>query len=167
MNKVDLVGIPYQVSKEIATQNLVKENPRYGLVLMDDDHCSAYSKSNPNMYLTVIDVVKCKNSNFFRVLTRMSNELVAMTDELPLKLLTAVTHKYVLPKKRQCFNCQSYGHIAAKCTSVTVCGTCASTDHSTSNCTSQIFKCINCINCARPNFDHAAYSRQCPSYSAT
>ena len=167
MNKVDLVGIPYQVSKEIAAQNLVRENPRYGFIIMDDDNCSVYSKCNPNLYLTVIDVVKCKNSNFFRVLTRMSNELVTMTDDFPLKLLTAVTHKYVLPKKRQCFNCQSYGHIAAKCTSVTVCGKCASTEHSTGDCTSKIFKCINCINCAQPNFDHPAYSRICPSYCAT
>ena len=167
MNKVDLVGIPYQVSKEIAAQNIVRENPRYGFVLMDDDSSSAYSKCNPNLYLTVIDVVKCKKSNFFRVLTKMSNELVTMTDNFPLKLLTAVTHKYVLPKKRQCFNCQSYGHIAAKCSSVTVCGKCASTDHSTSDCNSQIFKCINCINSAQPNFDHPAYSRQCPSYLAT
>jgi len=44
----------------------------------------------------------------------------------------------------RCYNCQRFGHHAAKCRGKTKCGNCASHDHTTKNCTVNECKCVNC-----------------------
>src|ERR1044071_8203301 len=43
----------------------------------------------------------------------------------------------------QCFNCQGFGHIAAKCTATAKCRNCGAS-HSDKECTTKEPKCANC-----------------------
>ena len=164
MKKLDLVGLPYEITKEEAILSFVQDNPTLGLSVDDNNPCSAGVKSCPEMFITVLDVKKCKKKNLFRVLFRATKDLIDAADGLQMKLMSCVMEKYVLPDSIQCFNCCRFGHFADKCRYTSVCAKCASTDHKTINCTSLTHKCINCV---RNNFTdnaHPAYSHKCPCF---
>jgi hypothetical protein len=56
----------------------------------------------------------------------------------------------------QCFNCYEYGHRSANCKRKKKCGTCASENHSTTECTSSDPHCCGCKG------SHPAWSQHCP-----
>ena len=58
---------------------------------------------------------------------------------------------------RQCFRCQSYGHIALSCTRQARCGKCAE-EHETLACTSNTVKCTHCQE------PHYAWHKNCPRH---
>ena len=58
----------------------------------------------------------------------------------------------------QCYKCHRYGHRAAKCRQKEQCGKCAD-EHSTTDCTSEKLKCINC----KGNYE--AWHIECPARS--
>ena len=67
----------------------------------------------------------------------------------------------------QCYHCQNFGHIAAKCPTKSqsaTCGYCAG-NHDSRNCTQKSTPC--CANCSRmtpppQSLDHFASSQKCP-----
>ena len=62
-----------------------------------------------------------------------------------------------VPNPLRCFNCQKFGHAQNNCKGQKVCARCASRGHDTTDCSSQL-KCANCDG------DHAAFSKDCPSW---
>ena len=66
---------------------------------------------------------------------------------------------------KRCNNCYDFGHFAAHCKSPSVCGKCASTEHETKDCTSKIYKCINCIRHNFKDINHPAFSHKCPCFN--
>ena len=60
MRRIDLVGLPYEVSNEEALQALVRDNPRLGLSVCSDDPCSAVMSTNSDMFVSVFQIKKCR-----------------------------------------------------------------------------------------------------------
>lgn len=66
-------------------------------------------------------------------------------------------------KANQCYNCQSFGHHAARCASTAVCGKCAG-KHETRACKAKGGKkCVNCMDEHRKDHNHSAFdTTKCP-----
>ena len=164
MKKLDLVGLPYEITKEEAMLAFVQDNPSLGLFVDVNNPCSAGIKGCPEMFISVLEVKKCKKKNLFRVLFRATKNLIDAADGLQMKLMSCVMETYVLPDSIQCFNCCRFGHFADKCRFSSVCAKCASTDHKTNECTSLTHKCINCVRNNLTDDAHPAYSHKCPCF---
>ena len=165
VKRIDLVGLPYEVTKEEALQALVKDNPGLGLSVCSDDPSTAVMSTNSDMFLSVIDVKKCRESPIYRVLINATECLVNLMDGVPIKLMSSVLHKYILPDSIQCFKCYRFNHYADKCKFSPVCGKCSSTSHKTSECPSTASKCINCVRNNHKDDAHPAYSQKCPFFT--
>lgn len=68
----------------------------------------------------------------------------------------------------RCFKCGEFGHKSADCKNCDTCSKC-SQKHKTSECTSTVLKCVNCLNMNKDrkmNLDvnHAAFSTECLIY---
>jgi Zinc knuckle len=61
----------------------------------------------------------------------------------------------------QCFNCQSFGHIAANCKRQSKCVKCGGS-HNTKECVKTISQPPKCSNCSK---EHPASFRKCPVYA--
>ena len=164
IKRLDLVGLPYAVSKEEAMEGLVRDNPQLGLSL-NPDGCSAVVSTNTDIFVSIIDVKPCRDSpHIHRVLIRATESFVALIDRMSIKLLSCVLHRYILPDSIQCYNCQRFGHYADKCKFDSVCSKCASPSHTAKECTSKVHKCINCIRQKLTDISHPAFSQKCPCY---
>lgn len=64
-------------------------------------------------------------------------------------------------EEKRCFNCQQYGHKAAVCVRIPVCGNCAAPGHSHRNCINSEVGCPNCGG------NHPANSYRCSSNPST
>lgn len=64
----------------------------------------------------------------------------------------------------RCFNCQSYGHRGAACTSPSICSRCAS-NHKTNDCTKklQVFNCVNCVDYNKKSSNKVPINHPCGS----
>ena len=164
MKKLDLVGLPFSISNEEAMMAFVKDNPQLGLRVCADNPCAAEVPSNTDLFISVVEVKKCKGKPQYRVLFRATDTLIHMFDSSSLKLLSCVLHYYVLPDKIQCYRCSHFGHFSDRCKSQEVCAKCASTSHKTADCVSLTYKCINCVRHNLPNDNHPAYSHKCPCF---
>ena len=164
LKKLDVVGLPFMVSKEEAMAAFVKDNPALGLSLSSDDSCSAVSLTNSDVFISAVDVKKCWSGAQYRVLFTVTDGLIARLDGLSIKLMSCVMHYYVLSNKLQCYKCSDFGHFSSRCNSPSVCAKCASSDHKTADCNSTTFKCINCIRHNLPDHAHPAYSHKCPCF---
>ena len=60
MKKIDVVGLPYDVSKEEAMKAFVKDNPQLGLSICSDDPCAAEVSSNIDLFISVLKVKKLR-----------------------------------------------------------------------------------------------------------
>lgn len=165
MKKLDLVGLPYDITKEEAMLAFLHDNSSLGLSVSSDNPCAAGMKNCPEMYIRVLDVKKCKKKNLFRVLFHATESLIDTMEGLQIKLMSCVMEKFVLPDSIQCYNCSRFGHFADKCKFQSVCAKCASTDHKTTECTSLTYKCINCVRNNLTDTDHPAYSHKCPCFT--
>lgn len=165
MKKLDVVGLPFSVSKKEAMAAFVADNPALGLSLCADDPCSAELSSNSDAFITVVDVKKCWNKAQYRVLFSVTDGFINILEGVSsIKLLSCVLHFYISSNKLQCYNCSGFGHFSDKCTSPHVCAKCASPHHKTADCDSTTFKCINCVRRNLPNSAHPAYSHKCPCF---
>ena len=164
MKKLDVVGLPFCISKEEAMDAFVKDNPVLGLTLSSDDPCAALVPTNTDLFISVVEVKKCKESPQYRVLFRITEGLVGLLDGLSIKLMSCVLHYYILPDAIQCYKCSNFGHFSDKCKSPEVCAKCSSPSHKTKDCKSKVFKCINCVRNNFPNDNHPAYSHKCPCF---
>jgi len=63
-----VVGLPYSVSKEEALAAFAKDNPELGLTVSANDPFTAVSKTNSDLFVSITDVVKCRNKEQYRVL---------------------------------------------------------------------------------------------------
>jgi hypothetical protein len=63
------------------------------------------------------------------------------------------------PALLQCYKCQGYNHVAARCVEQQKCRKCGE-DHAAKDCSAGQTKCANCDG------EHTASDRQCPSYQA-
>ncbi|XP_039446527.1 uncharacterized protein LOC120425953 [Culex pipiens pallens] len=71
-------------------------------------------------------------------------------------------------KVLRCFKCGEFGHMSTTCTKNETCSKC-SESHKTSECTSTVMKCVNCLKKNKEqkmNLDvnHAAFSSKCPVF---
>ena len=164
VKRIDLVGLPYAVSKEEALQALVKDNPQLGLSVCSDDPCSAVMSTNSDMFVSVFQVKKCRDSPNYCVLLHATDCFVNFIENVRIKLMSSVLHKYIQPNSVQCFSCHRFNHYADQCKFSPVCGKCASTAHKTSECTSDTYKCINCVRNNHHDNAHPAYFQKCPFY---
>ena len=66
---------------------------------------------------------------------------------------------------KRCNNCQKFGHYMKDCPTpdATVCGKCASNDHSTRDCVSVEIECINCVRNGMDDKSHHTNSFKCPT----
>ena len=165
VKRVDLVGLPYELTNEEALQALVRDNPRLGLSVCSDDPSSAVMSTNSDMFLSVSGVKKCRDSPIYRVLINATECLVNFMDDVKIKLMSSVLHKYVLPDSVQCFKCYRFNHYADRCKFSSVCGKCSSTSHKTSECPSTTPKCVNCVRNNHKDDAHPAYSQKCPYFT--
>ena len=62
-----------------------------------------------------------------------------------------------IPNPLRCFNCQKFGHAQNNCKGQKLCAHCATPGHDAKDCSGQV-KCANCDG------DHAAFSKDCPSW---
>ena len=76
-----------------------------------------------------------------------------------------IDHYHIL----SCFYCQIFGHSSSACSDSaipSVCGKCTG-PHRTAECTSETLKCINCVNCKKPNVDHSTHDKnKCSVYAS-
>ena len=63
------------------------------------------------------------------------------------------------PTLLQCYQCQSFGHLAAKCTAVQKCRKCGEA-HDSRECAAEAIKCANCQG------PHTASDFSCPAYQS-
>lgn len=69
----------------------------------------------------------------------------------------------------RCFECGEFGHMSTKCNNSTACSKCSGS-HKTSECTSTVLKCVNCIKMNNErnmnlNINHPAFSKnECMAY---
>lgn len=71
-------------------------------------------------------------------------------------------------KVLRCFKCGEFGHMSSTCKNDEKCSKCSEL-HKTSECTSTVMKCVNCLkknNEQKMNLDvnHAAFSSKCPVF---
>ena len=162
MKRLDVVGLDFELTKEEAMESLIHENPGLGLSQSKNDNCSAFVQTNPDLFISVLDVKKCQNSDSFRVLFRATNSFIEFLGKQNIVLMHTVTHKYVHAESKLCYKCHRVGHFASKCTEDTVCGKCASTSHNSNECKSLTNKCINCVRNNNPDTAHTVFSHTCP-----
>ncbi len=76
---------------------------------------------------------------------------------------TAYTEPWqeISSEEKRCFNCQQYGHKAAVCVRIPVCGNCAAPGHSHRNCKNSQVGCPNCGG------NHPTNSHQCSGNPST
>ena len=164
MKKLDVVGLPYNVSKEEAMKGFVEDNPQLGLRICSDDPCAAEVTGNTDLFISVVNVKKLRRKPQYRVLYRATEGLLDKITA-PIKLFSCVLHHYILPDKIQCYKCYDFNHFSDQCKSPEVCGICASTSHKTKDCVSKSFKCVNCVRRGLPDDNHAAFSHKCPCFN--
>ena len=162
MKRLDVVGLDFELTKEEAMESLIHENPGLGLSQSKNDNCSAFVQTNPDLFISVLDVKKCQNSDSFRVLFRATNSFIEFLGKQNIVLMHTVTHKYVHAESKLCYKCHRIGHFASKCTEDIVCGKCASTSHNSNECKSLTNKCINCVRNNNPDTAHTVFSHTCP-----
>ena len=66
-----------------------------------------------------------------------------------------------IPSPMRCFKCLKFGHTKEFCRNKETCGKCAATDHTGTDCTAEIKKCINCDSNQTP---HSAFDKACPAF---
>jgi len=62
-----------------------------------------------------------------------------------------------IPNPLRCFICQKFGHAQNNCKCQKVCACCSTAGHDSKDCSNEL-KCANCDG------DHAAFSKECPSW---
>lgn len=64
---------------------------------------------------------------------------------------------------RRCYKCQLYNHKIGECIKDLFCAKCSG-NHATTNCTSNLLKCVNCVRNYRSITNHSASDHTCPIY---
>ena len=159
LKRFNLVGLEFNMSLSEVTDSLVQENKWLNLERVSDD--TVIIKGDPKSVITIKKVVKCRNISSYMCHIFMSPN---MENSIGLKKLSLGYIKCKLYKqsmKRRCYRCQQSDHFAADCKNKVCCPRC-SLEHRAENCSSTVFKCINCVNGSKNKVDHPVYSMVCP-----
>ena len=160
MTKIDLVGVPYCITKEEAITTLVRDNKDFNFEAISGDGYSIAVKNMPNCRMKVLSINRCK-SGLFKLRMCISRDLKNLIGDNKLKVLKTVVHLYDVPWINICYRCQVFGHKAKDCTSNIVCGKCAEA-HQTQDCESTQSCCNNCKILGYDDVAHHTFSRTCP-----
>ena len=80
--------------------------------------------------------------------------MVASVGKRKLSIGHYKCYSYEFTNHRRCYHCQQPGYYARNCTNTVACSRC-SHDYSSEDCTSNQFKCVNCVlNGKDDPFDH-------------
>lgn len=106
-----------------------------------------------------------KGNIIIQVETNLRNKICSM-GKLNIGWRRCVAHEYFSVVR--CFRCARYGHMAAECKNSVTCFKC-SESHATTDCTSDVKKCINCLENNgkfKTSLDtkHYVTSNECPCY---
>ena len=158
-NRYHLVGLTFEMSESEVVQSLIDENPWLNLEKASED--SIMIKDDPFSVITVHKVVKCRNNDIFRVTVTLSKQILASLGNRRLSVGFTRCKLYEIPNQGRCYHCQRRGHLAKDCKNPIACSRC-SLEHSSRECSSLSYKCVNCIIHGDNNANHPSYSASCP-----
>jgi hypothetical protein len=154
---VAIVGLYKEYSKEEITAMVVKQN----------QFVKNFVKTNNiDEHFKVLAVRPTKrNQNVFQVFASVSavlrDGIKQYNDKLTLGLTSCKVYDQYHVKR--CNKCQLFGHYIKDCTSTEAyCAQCGDM-HETSNCSSTVKKCINCVRSDAEHHDHYAFDMNCPA----
>ena len=159
-----LVGLEFQMSVDEVTDAIMEEN-KYWLDLIKSDDNMLSLKNDPLSVIKVLNVSKCRNVSCYKVVIEMSSNMCATVGNRKLSIGHTNCYSYEFVNHRRCYKCQEHGHISRNCTNPVACSRC-SLEHSSAECTSNNFKCVNCVRNRRDDVNHPSYSVKCP-YNTT
>lgn len=164
-------------------------NPRVKVLRLhdadeDDNKLAEILKDkNPSLEGAELKIIKREDVKINgRIIENVSNVIIEVSPKIHKEIMSAGKLKHVWEIVRvvdhvhvkRCYNCVAYNHNASVCRNETHCGKC-SENHKTSECNSNIEKCINCVRAnARMHstghtkfsidVNHSAWSNKCESY---
>lgn len=152
--KVKIVGMSDEFSSDVLIELLKSQNEN---IIFNDIKVVTVLK-NPRFKYNKFSVVLEVDVDTFKRLMKEKHVNVGW-DRCPV-----VESVYVL----RCFKCGEFGHKAKECKKDETCSKCCE-NHKTSDCSSNYFKCVNCLKTnseRKMNLDveHPAYSVECPVY---
>ena len=149
--RLKIVGMSEKYSEEDFIEQLTSQNDEIFI-----EHVKVISSyENPhfkyNKYSVIIEV----NYDTFDALM-MAEKVNVGWDRCPV---------YEAVKILRCFKCGEFGHMSTNCENPEKCSKC-SEPHKTSECTSTVLKCVNCLKKNTEQkmnleVDHAAFSSRC------
>ena len=163
LKRYKLEGFQFEMSTAEVTDSIIEDN-RYWLDLVKTADNVVCLRNDPLSEMRVLKVIQCKKGGFMAIVI-MSSNMAASVGTRRLSIGHSICRTYDYVYHRRCYNCQQVGHIADKCENKTACSRCAS-GHSAVDCTSTVFKCVNCFINKQNDFNHPSYSEKCP-YNAS
>ena len=159
MPTVNIHGMESEVTKDELLNIVKQQNRDNGLPEV----------TSQNFIVIFIKLVKSKNARYpdtYSAAVRVSDEirhaLKAAGDRIFINLTSCRVTKRLFV--RRCNRCQEYKHFHKDCNSENMCcGKCGGA-HDTRSCTSDIKRCINCVNNKFTDVEHETWHHTCQSY---
>ena len=159
MKYCSLVGLGFEMSCKEATDALIEENRHWlKMVKLSDNRIGL--DGDPLALIEIMDVRHCKNIDF-KVNVKISPNMLASLGKRKLSIGHSLCRLYRFKHHRRCFQCQEVGHISTDCVKPIACSRC-SLEHSSQDCKSISFKCVNCSINNKDDTNHPSYSPICP-----
>jgi hypothetical protein len=118
----------------------------------------------------VLDALRGQGVTDVKHISTKRNGVITPTNTFILTFKTATLPKFVkaaymnipvelyIPNPLRCFNCQKFGHGKFNCKQKAVCAKCGQEGHEDTSC-------LNPVHCANCSGNHAAFSKECPTWS--
>ena len=157
-HSVTLVGLQREYEKTEVIDMLVKQN-------LSMRKFATSNKIEDHINVHIVKPLKNKSSHFQAfcdVSSVLRDGFHENNDRITLGLVQCkVYDRYNI---KRCYNCQKFGHHAKDCPDKEhpVCGKC-SEEHKTTDCESEMEKCVNCVRNKVEESNHAASDARCPS----
>jgi hypothetical protein len=118
----------------------------------------------------VLDALRSQGVTDVKHISTKRNGVITPTNTFILTFKMATLPKFVkaaymnipvelyIPNPLRCFNCQKFGHGKFNCKQKAVCAKCGQEGHEDTSCPNP----VHCANCSG---NHAAFSKECPTWS--